>query len=82
MVRMEVALPLLYKGERLDAGYRIDLFVEDTIIIEIKAVDALAPIHLAQVLTYLKLTNKKLGLILNFNTILLKDGIQRVVNNL
>ncbi|TVQ51452.1 MAG: GxxExxY protein [Saprospirales bacterium] len=81
-VRKEVPLPLVYKGEKLDAGYRLDLFVEDTVIIEVKAVDVLAPIHKAQILTYLKLNASKLGLLINFNTILLKDGIQRVVNNL
>jgi GxxExxY protein len=67
---------------RLDCGYRIDLVVEDKIVIEIKAVEALNEIHLAQTLTYLKLGNYKLGLLINFNVVRLKDGIRRVVNGL
>lgn len=81
-VKQQLALPIVYKQVRLDAGYRIDLLVEDTVIVEIKAVDALADIHTAQVLTYLKLKDLKLGLLINFNTALLKDGIKRIVNNL
>ncbi|TVR89846.1 MAG: GxxExxY protein [Saprospirales bacterium] len=79
-VRKEVPLPVVYKGEKLDLGYRIDLLVGDKVIVEVKAVEALAPIHTAQVLTYLKLKEKKLGLLINFNTLLLKNGIQRVLN--
>lgn len=76
------ALPLIYKDVKLDIGYRIDLMVEDKIIIELKAVEEICDIHLAQVLTYLKLSNCKLGLLINFNTLLFKHGVRRVVNNL
>ncbi len=75
-------LPVVYKGVRLELGYRIDLYVEGKVIVEIKAVDALNDVHLAQVLTYLKLSGCKLGYLMNFNVGLLKDGIRRVVNNL
>jgi len=78
-VRKQVALPLVYKEVKLDAGYRIDLLVENKIIIEIKSVDSLADIHLAQILTYLKLSKCKLGLLANFNVKHLKDGIKRVI---
>ncbi|MFC3880958.1 GxxExxY protein [Algoriphagus namhaensis] len=78
-VRSQVALPVIYDGIKLDAGYRIDLLVEESIIVELKAVDELHPIHLAQVLTYLKLSKKKLGLLINFNVKLLKNGIKRVI---
>ena len=81
-VLKEVGLPLVYKEVKLDCGYRIDLWVENKVIIEIKAVDALIDIHLAQILTYLKLTDNKLGFLLNFNSTLMKNGIRRVVNNL
>ena len=79
-VSKEVPLPIVYRGEKLDAGYRLDLLVEDKVIVEIKSAEALANIHVAQVLTYLKLKDKKLGLLINFNTLLLKDGIKRVLN--
>lgn len=78
----EKALPLVYHDVRLDCGYRVDLLVENKLILELKSVDALDDIHLAQVLTYLKLSDCKLGLLINFNTALLKHGIKRVVNNL
>ena len=78
-VEKQKALPLVYKEVKLDAGYRIDLIVENNIIIEIKAVDSLSDIHLAQILTYLKLSNCKLGLLVNFNVRHLKDGIKRVI---
>lgn len=81
-VTHQQALPLVYKDVKLDAGYRIDLLVENKVIVEVKSVDALADIHMAQVLTYLKLKEIKLGLLINFNTVLLKSGIRRVVNNL
>ena len=81
-VEKEKALPLIYEDVRLDVGYRIDLFVERKLILELKSVDALADIHLAQILTYLRLANCKLGLLMNFNVLVLKDGIKRVVNNL
>ena len=75
-------LPLIYEGVKLEIGYRVDILVENKVIIEIKAVEALNDIHLAQVLTYLKLSSCKLGLLINFNVTLIKNGIKRVVNNL
>ena len=81
-VKQQVPMPFIYKEIKLDVGYRIDLLIENIIIIEIKSVEALAPVHFSQVLTYLKLSNIKLGLLINFNTRLLKEGIHRVVNNL
>lgn len=72
-------LPLEYKGIRLDCGYRIDLLVENVVIVEVKAVQALAPIHEAQLITYLKLGGVKVGLLINFNVLVLKDGIRRLV---
>ena len=81
-VEKQKPLPLVYEEVKLDVGYRIDLFVEKKVIIEIKAVGAFTDIHLAQVLTYLRLSNCKLGLLINFNVNLIKDGIKRVVNNL
>lgn len=80
--RKEVALPVSYKEISLDMGYRIDLIVEEKVIVEIKAVDSINDIHLAQVLTYLKMSGLKVGLLLNFNVVKLTDGIKRVVNNL
>ena len=73
-------LPLEYKGVRLECGYRIDLLVAGLVIVEIKSVEALAPIHEAQVLTYLKLTGIQIGLLINFNVVVLKDGIRRLVH--
>lgn len=78
-VEKQKALPLVYKEVRLEAGYRVDLIVENSIVIEVKAVDSLSDIHLAQILTYLKLSNCKLGLLVNFNVRHLKDGIKRVI---
>ena len=72
-------LPLIYKEVKLEAGYRVDLLVEDCIIIEVKAVDELSEIHLAQILTYLKLSKCKLGLLVNFHVKILKHGIKRVI---
>jgi GxxExxY protein len=72
-------LPLIYKEVRLDAGYRIDLFVEDNVVVEIKSIDALAEIHMAQILTYMKLSECKLGLLVNFNVLHLREGIKRVI---
>ncbi len=77
--KSQLALPVSYKGEQLDCGYRIDLLVEDTVIIELKAVEKILPIHEAQLLTYMKLTTKQIGLILNFHSQLLKDGIKRMI---
>lgn len=81
-VKQQVALPVVYKDVKLSAGYRIDLLIENKVVLELKSVDTLAPIHTAQTLTYLKLTNLKLGLLINFNTVKVIDGIKRVVNNL
>ncbi len=78
--KSQLALPVVYKGVRLDAGYRIDLLVENKIIVELKSVDALAPIHTAQLLTYLKLKDLRLGLLINFNSVRLIDGVKRAVN--
>ncbi len=79
-VKEQVAVPIVYRGERLANDLRIDLLVEDRVIVEIKAVEELHPIHTAQLLTYLKLTNKKLGLLMNFNTTKLIEGLERVMN--
>jgi GxxExxY protein len=79
-VKQQVGLPLIYNGKKLEVGYRIDLLVEDKIIIEIKSVEAIIPIHKAQVLTYLKLSNQRIGLLINFNVINLQDGISRLIN--
>ncbi|MBI2966918.1 MAG: GxxExxY protein [Bacteroidetes bacterium] len=81
-VEKEKPMPLIFEEVKLDCGYRIDLLAEKKLVIEIKSVDALNDIHLAQTLTYLKLGNYKLGLLINFNVILLKNGIKRVVNGL
>ena len=75
----QVPLPVVYKDIRLESSYRMDIVVENEVIIEIKAVDRLMPIHEAQMLTYLKLSGLKVGLLLNFNSILLKEGLRRVV---
>jgi GxxExxY protein len=81
-VEKQKQLPLVYKEVKLEIGYRIDLLVENKVIIEIKSVEALNDVHLAQILTYLKLSDCKLGLLINFNVALIKNGIKRVVNNL
>lgn len=81
-VQRQVELPVIYRGHRIDVGYRIDLFVESVVVIEIKSVERLIPIHEAQLLTYLKLSDKRLGLLLNFNVLHMKDGIKRMVHNL
>ena len=75
----QVELPVLYDEIRLDAGYRIDLLVQDEVVLELKAVDDLLPIHTAQLLTYLKLSGRELGFLINFNSVLIKDGIKRKV---
>ena len=79
-VEKQKALPLIYEDVKLDVGYRIDLLVEQKLVIEIKSVEALNDLHLAQILTYLKLSNCKLGLLINFNTVLFKNGVKRVIN--
>ena len=81
-VGRQIPVPLVYKEVKLDCAYRLDLIVENKVIIEVKAVESLNPIHSVQLLTYLKLTNCKLGLLLNFNVLHLKEGIKRVANNL
>jgi len=78
----EKALPLIYKGVKLDCGFRLDILVGGLVVVELKAVEKILPIHEAQVLTYLKLLNLKLGLILNFNVPVLKEGIKRLVYKL
>jgi len=80
-VDLEYALPVRYQGLELEMGYRLDLLVEDRVIVELKAVQTIAELHKAQLLTYLKLANKPLGLLLNFNTAHLKDGIIRLIMN-
>ena len=78
----EKPMPLVFEEIQLECGYRIDLLVENKVVIELKSVEALNDVHLAQTLTYLKLGNYKLGLLMNFNVSLLKNGIRRVVNGL
>jgi GxxExxY protein len=78
-VDRQVFLPVIYDGEKLDAGYRMDLLISNSVIVEIKAVDALTRLHEAQVLTYLRLSKIPVGLLLNFNVELFKDGIKRLV---
>jgi GxxExxY protein len=74
------AMPLIFEEVKLDCGYRIDILVENKVVIEIKSVESLNDVHLAQTLTYLKLGNYKLGLLINFNVVLLKSGIKRIIN--
>lgn len=81
-VEKEKPMPLIFEEVKLDIGYRPDLIVENKLVLELKSVDAFNDVHLAQVLTYLKLCNFKLGLLMNFNVVRIKDGIKRVVNNL
>ena len=75
-------VPVVYQGTRIEAGFRADLIVDDQVIVEVKSVETLAPVHKKQLLTYLRLANKRLGLLLNFNVVLIKDGITRIVNGL
>jgi GxxExxY protein len=79
-VEQQRPLPVVYKNVKLDCGYRLDLVVEDSVILEIKAVEQLAPIHDAQLLSYLRLSDKKVGLIINFHVRVLKNGLRRIVN--
>lgn len=81
-VKQQVPRPFIYKNLKMETGFRIDLVVEDKVIIEIKCVEKINDVHLAQTLTYLKLSDIKLGLLINFRTAVLKDGIKRIVNNL
>jgi len=80
LVEKEKPMPLIYEEVKLDIGYRLDLIVENKLIIELKSVEALNDVHLAQLLTYLKLSKCKVGLLINFNVALLKNGIKRVIN--
>lgn len=80
-VEVEKEVPVIYKGIRFEDGYRVDIFVEELIIIEVKAVKNLNESHLAQILTYMRLTDVQLGLLVNFNEVRLKNGIKRVVEN-
>lgn len=82
LVEVQKPLPLIYQSVKLECGYRVDLLVERKLIVEVKAVEALAEIHFAQVLTYLRLSDLRLALLLNFNVVHMKDGIRRVVNKL
>jgi GxxExxY protein len=78
----QLPVPIVYEGVRLDAGYRIDLLVNDTVVVEVKAVTKLVPVHEAQLLSYLKLSGYRVGLLINFHVLLLRDGIRRMVNGL
>ena len=81
-IERQKSIPLNWKGDRIDIGFRCDLIIENKVIIEIKSVETLAPVHSKQLLTYLKITGLKLGLLINFNEKLIKDGIVRIANNL
>lgn len=81
-VRRQHALPVVWKEIQMEQGFRADLIVEDKVILEIKSIESLAPVHKKQVLTYIRLANMRLGLLINFNVALIRDGIERVVNNL
>jgi GxxExxY protein len=76
----QLALPVVYDGIQVDLGYRIDLLVEDSVVVELKAIETVLPVHKAQLLSYLRLSNKKVGLLINFHAGRLKDGITRIVN--
>jgi len=80
--KREVEVPVIYENIKMDIGFRADIIVEDKVIIELKSVENIMPVHKKQLLTYLKLTGIKLGLLINFNVDLIKDGITRIVNNL
>lgn len=79
LVEKQKPLPVLYEGIQLETGFRIDLFIENKFIVEIKSVTSLTEVHLAQILTYLKLSDCKLGMLINFNTTMFKDGVRRVI---
>jgi len=81
-VEQQVPMPLIYKDIQMDVGYRIDLMVNRKVLIELKSLESLAPVHYAQTLTYLRLSGFKLGLLINFNSVLLKDNVHRIVNKL
>ena len=79
-VEKEKAIPVVFEGIKLDCGYRIDILVENSLVLELKSIESLTDIHLAQILTYMKLGDYRFGLLMNFNVLRLKDGIKRVVN--
>jgi len=79
-VKTQIILPVIYKGINVDSGYRLDMLVDDCVIVEIKSSEIINPVHCAQLLTYLRLTHKRLGLLLNFNAIHLRNGIKRIIN--
>ena len=81
-LKRQIGIPLFYDDKKMELGFRADIIVENKVIIEIKSVEDIAPVHQKQLLTYLKITGLKLGLLINFNRALIKDGIQRIVNNL
>ena len=82
-MQVEVPVPLVYAGQKLaDVGYRLDILIANELVLEIKAVEGIAPVHRAQLLSYLKLSERRLGYVLNFNVVSLRDGIARVVNKL
>jgi GxxExxY protein len=81
-VERQKDLPVIYKSNKMEIGFRTDLIIEQKVIVEIKSIELIAPVHQKQLLNYLRLTNMKLGLLINFNEALIKDGIQRIVNNL
>jgi GxxExxY protein len=81
-IKIQLAVPMIYADIKMDIGFRLDILVNDLVIIEVKSVEALTDVHHKQLLTYLKLSNKKLGLLINFNSYSLKDSITRIVNNL
>ena len=82
LVRRQQGMPVIYEAVKMNMGFRADLIVNGKVIVEIKSIDAIAPVHRKQLLTYLRLADKRLGLLINFNVALIKDGITRVVNNL
>ena len=79
-VKTQLSLPAIYKGISVESGFRLDMLVDDCVIVEIKSSEGINPVHYSQLLTYLKLTNKRLGLLLNFNVVHLRDGIKRIIN--
>lgn len=81
-IKRQQTIPVIYEGIKLELGFKADIIVNDKVIIELKSVEKIQPVHPKQLLTYLRLTNMKLGLLINFNEALIRDGIQRVVNNL
>ncbi|MBI2430028.1 MAG: GxxExxY protein [Ignavibacteriales bacterium] len=81
-VKTQIELPIIFEGKKFSSTFRLDILVEDKVIVELKSVEQLLPVHKKQLLTYLSLSDKKLGLLINFGSALIKDGIKRVVNNL